>query len=99
MIELPLELQTMLIALIAGAVAYVVTNGIVELGKWFGKDFGVIAKRISAVASTAAVAFSLDLVNIALVSIPPEYADITSGIFALLIAFLAATGIHKKATG
>ena len=96
--ELPPELQAMLIALVGGAASYVVTNGVIEVGKWFGKDFGVVAKRIAAVASTAAIAFSLDLINIALVSIPPEYAALTSSVFGLLIAFLAASGIHRKAS-
>ena len=95
--ELPVELQTLLVTVIGGAVAYLVTNGVIEIGKWFGKDFGKTAKRLAALASTAAVAFSLDLVNVALVSIPLEYAALTSSVFAVLVAFLAASGIHRKA--
>ena len=97
MTELPPELLALVVASIGGFITYLVTNGIVEIGEWFEKDFSATAKKIAALVSASVIALSLDIINIGLVSIPPEYVPVVSGLFGLIVALLTATGIHRQA--
>ena len=88
MLEIPFELQV----LIAAAVTYLVTEGEKVVGGWFGKDLGGVFAGFAAAITGAVVLFF----NTWLALIPPEYVPTVQAVFALLVALLAAFGIHRK---
>lgn len=85
---LPNELKVLL----ASAVAFLVTEGLKVVGKWFNADLSGASAGIAASVTTALVVFSEAL--LALVN--DQYRATVQAIFGLLIALLGAFGVHAQ---
>jgi len=85
---LPNELKLIL----ASVVAFLVTEGLKVVGKWFNADLSGAGAAIAASLTTAFVVFAESLLAL----VPELYMPTVSAIFGLLIALLGAFGVHAQ---
>ena len=85
---LPNELKVIL----ASAVAFLVTEGLKVVGKWFNADLSGAGSVIAASLTTACIVFAEALLAL----VGEQYRATVSAIFGLLIALLGAFGVHSQ---
>jgi hypothetical protein len=95
--QLPNELVTVLSVIIGGFVVKLVTDGIKGLSESLGYDLGKIGSLIAAALSTCIVTVAIGLINFGLGFVPPQYAPIVQGVFAVLLTLLSGMGLHRQA--
>lgn len=78
--------------ILAGAIGWIVTEGLKALGKLVNVDLSGNAAAVTGALVTAFVFFS----DLLLAKIPPQYDPVVSSVFALLVAILSAYGIHRQ---
>lgn len=73
-------------------ITFAVTEGLKIVSGWIGRDLSGTGSAIAAALTSAVIVFSEALLAL----IPVAYQPITSSIFSLLIALLAAFGVHAQ---
>ena len=78
--------------LLASGVAFLVTEGLKVVGKWFKADLSGAGAAIAAALSTAVVLFIESLLAL----VPEQYRESVGAVFSLIIALLGAFGVHAQ---
>ena len=78
--------------LLSSGIAFLVTEGLKVVGKWFHADLSGVSAAIAAALTTALVVFIEALLGL----VPEEYREAVQAVFALVIALLGAFGLHRQ---
>lgn len=87
LIELPLELQNILISVIGIAVVFVLT----ELSKLLNADLSGYAAQITAAVWSAAYV----VIKVLLAKVPADFEGIAAAVLQLIVVLLGSFGLYK----
>jgi len=87
LVELPIELQSILISVIGIAVVFVLT----ELSKLLKADLSGYAAQVTAAVWSAVFV----VIKVILAKVPLEYEGIAAAVLQLLVVLLGAFGLYK----
>lgn len=87
LVELPIELQNVLISVIGIAVVFVLT----QLSKWLKADLSGYAAQITAAVWSAVFV----VIKVMLAKVPLEFESIAAALLQLVVVLLGAFGFYK----
>jgi len=95
-LQLPPELQNLLVFALTAGVTWLVVEGFKGLGEAFGKDFSNVAKVIAAVVSAGVVSTVTGVLNALLALVPAESAPLVQQALILIVLLFSAFGIQRR---